>query len=253
MPDKILLQDKTEHVLVLTFNHEKSQNPFSDTLQDALMEALKNAAADEQVHAVVLYGGHNRSFSVGGDFKEAIALGKPESIGKALSKVVDLYIAILTLNKPIIAAIDNYAIGMGFQIALLADYRITTQQTTFLMPELKNGVACTLGSVMTEFLFGRFIMQEICYEGNKLTIDYCQNLKLINEITLKENLLQRAIEKAKQYGSFPHKAFRGTKQVNNLRFINCIENSREDTIKVHIEVFTNKEHQQHMTKILGKN
>lgn len=253
MSGNILLQEQTDHVLVLTFNHSKPQNPFSDELQLALIETLRKAEIDDTVHAVVLYGGYDRSFSVGGDFKEAVELGDPELIGKALNQVVDLYVEILKFNKPLIAAIDNHAIGMGFQIAILADYRIATQNTIFLMPELKNGVACTLGGVMTEYLFGRLVMQEICYEGNKVSLQDCLHWKLINEVTVKENILMVAVEKARQYGNFPHNAFRGTKRVNNKRFIDVLEQTRQDTIDVHIDVFISKEHRQHMETILRKN
>ena len=253
MSGNILLQEQRENILLLTFNHVKPQNPFSDELQDALMEAIGNAEKNDAVHGVVLFGGHGRSFSVGGDFKEAIELGDAGIIGNALSKVVDLYIAILRLNKPLIAALDNHVIGMGFQIAILADHRIATGNTSFLMPELKNGVACTLGCAMTEYLFGRFIMQEICYEGNKISLQDALHWKLINEISEKEYVLEKAIKKAIQYSKFPQKAFRGTKQVNNKRFIDILESVRQDTIDVHTDVFLNKEHHSHMETILGKN
>jgi carboxymethylproline synthase len=253
MPDSVLLHQQIENVLVLTFNHEKSQNPFSDALQDALMAALKDAETNETVSAVVLYGGRGRSFSVGGDFKEAVELGDPKIIGEALHKVVDLYVAILQFNKPLIAAIDYHAIGMGFQIAILSDYRVATTNTAFLMPELKNGVACTLGCAMTEYLFGRFVMQEICYESNKIPMEKCIAWKLVNEIANEETLLEKAIEKAKFYGSFPQRAFTGTKRTNNKRFITVLEDARQDTVDVHTDVFMNKEHRTHMETILGKN
>jgi len=253
MPDDILLKTYKEQVCVLTFNHEKPQNPFSDALQDALTDALEEAAKREDIRAVVFYGGNNRSFSVGGDFKEAIELGDPGVIAAALNKVVDLYIAVLKLNKPLIAAIDHYAIGMGFQIALLADYRVATERTTFLMPELKNGVACTLGGLMTEFILGRFIMQDICYGNNKIALADALQWKLINELAAPEELLQKAIAKAAVYGAYPQRAFRGTKQVNNRRFIAAVEACRQDTVDVHTAVFLNKEHQSHMSAVLSKN
>lgn len=253
MPGKILLQEKIDHVLVLTFNHEKLQNPFSESLQDAVMAAVEHAEKDDSIHAVVLYGGEKRSFSVGGDFKEAVELGDPKLIGEALNKVVDLYIALLNLSKPLIAAIDHHAIGMGFQVAILADYRIATPHTTFFMPELKNGVACTLGGAMIEYLLGRPVMQEICYESNKLPIEDCLQWKIINEITDSDSLKERAVAKAAQYGNFPHKAFRGTKRVNNKRYASILEAVRQETIDVHTDVFMNKEHRTHMETILGRN
>lgn len=252
MSDNILLSEQRGDVLILTFNHEKEQNPFSDALQQALIAALQAAESDETVNAVVLYGGDGRSFSVGGDFKEVIELGQPAIIAKALNQVVDLYIAILLFSKPLIAALDKYVIGMGFQVAILADYRIGTERTKYIMPELKNGVACTLGSVMTEYLFGRFVMQEICYEGTPLPVEYALQHKLLNVSAAQEHLLEKAVTKAAQYGQFPHKAFRGTKRVNNSRFIEVLEGCRQATIDVHTAVFLHNEHKKHMNNILGR-
>lgn len=253
MSNELLKKELMDTVLVLTFNHEKPQNPFSEGLQDAVIEALHEASENKDVNAVVLYGGDNRSFSVGGDFKEAIELGEASVIAHALNKVVDLYIELLKFNKPLIAAVDNFAIGMGFQIALLTDYRVGTERTTFLMPELKNGVACTLGGVMTEFILGRFIMQDICYGNQKIKMEDALHWKLINEIVSSESLLDTAVAKATVYGTYPQTAFQGTKQVNNQRFINAIEACRQATIDVHTSVFLKKEHHQHMSTILSKN
>jgi len=253
MPDQILLKQQKGNILLLTFNHEKAQNPFSEALQDAVTAAIAEAENDDNINAIVLYGGENRSFSVGGDFKEAVELGDPAIIANALNKVVDLYVAILKCTKPVIAAVDKHAIGMGFQVAILVDYRICTETTSFIMPELKNGVACTLGCAMTEYLHGRFIMQEICYEGNKIPINNLIHWKIVNETVTESTLVERAIEKAKQYGAYPSKAFRGTKRINNSRFIKLLEEVRQHTIDVHTDVFISKEHRRHMENILGRN
>jgi enoyl-CoA hydratase/carnithine racemase len=120
------------------------------------------------------------------------------------------------------------------------------------MPELKNGVACTLGCAMTEYLFGRFIMQEICYGGNKIAMEKALHWKLVNEHADAHSLLQRAIEKAAEYAAFPSKAFQGTKHINNRRYIEILENARQDTVDVHTDVFMNREHKNHMENILKR-
>lgn len=253
MNTNILLQTIHENVLVLTFNHEKITNPFSDELQAKLIECLNLAQEDNAIDAIVLYGGDNRHFSAGGDFAEAITMREPKLIESKLLQVCNFYQDILKIDKPIVAAIDRYAIGIGFQVAILTDYRIGTNGTIFYMPELINGVGVPLGSAMTEFIFGRFIMQEICFHCEKITAEQCLSLKLINEITSKDNLLSRAIEKAKHFGKYPKIAYRGSKHAANKRFIEVIELIKEDTVKVHTDVFVNEEHVRHMSNILNKN
>jgi len=248
----LILSELHNDILVLTFNHPKPQNPFNATMQLELVKCLKDANENEEIKAVVLYGGKTRSFSAGGDFKEIIELNDEKIVAQYLSDIVDFYIEILKFNKPLIAAVNNYAIGIGFQVALCTDFRIGTINTKYLMPELKNGVACTLGGLMTEFIFGRFIMQQICYECNPLTLEQSLNLKLINEIADENSLLEKAIEKASFFGNFPDKAFRGTKEVNNKRFIEQLNSVRVDTMKVHCDVIFHNQHRNYMEKILGK-
>ena len=248
----LIINELHDEVLVLTFNHPKPQNPFNASMQIELMNHLNNAKENDKIKAVVLYGGKDRSFSAGGDFKEIIELNDQNIVAQYLSDIIDFYIAILDFNKPLIAVVENYAIGIGFQVALCTDYRIGTSNTKYLMPELKNGVACTLGGLMTEFIFGRFIMQQICYECNPLTIEQSLEWKLLNEITDADSIIQKAVEKASYFGNFPDKAFRGTKAVNNNRFIEKLHQIREDTIKVHCDVIFHNQHRNYMEKILGK-
>lgn len=248
----ILKKQLHDKVMVLTFNHEKIQNPFSEELYIAVIDALKEGEQDDKVEAFVLYGGDERSFSAGGDFKEIIEYCTFDRVKLALDNIIDFYISILKITKPVVAAVDNYCIGMGFQVALCTDYRVVSDRAKFIMPELKNGVACTLGGLMLEFLIGRLQMIPICFDGNKIPLNDCKRLGIANEIHLAEEVLKIAIERAAYYGSFPTMAFRGTKRVNNLRFVNALEQVREETSIVHFSVFQSNQHRKHMENIITK-
>ena len=245
----IILNELQGDCRVLTFNHEKETNPFSREMMLALINALKEAEKCEHTKSIVLFGGQDRSFSAGGDFSEVVRLGAFEEISNMLHLIVDLYAEVLKVTKPVVSAIDNYAIGMGFQIAVLTDYRIASPRVQFFMPELKNGIACTLGGVLLEYLLGRSIMMDICYNCEKLEIQQCKDWGIVNEIT--ENcVLSRAIEMANKYGAYPNEAFRNTKRVNNERFIQYLESARAGTIEAHYRTLSNKKHIDYMESIL---
>jgi len=248
----IVIAEKIDEVKLLTFNHPKTTNPFSDALQDAVMENLDIADNEEDTKAIVIYGGKDRSFSAGGDFGEVVDMCDYDTVARLLGKVVDFYIHILKTKKPIIAAIDHHAIGMGFQVALCSDVRIASQRAKFRMPELKNGVACTLGGYMLDYCIGRFHNQMICYDCNTLDLEYCKMLGIISEIVAEDQLLLSAINKAKHYASYPALAFMRTRASNNRRFIEILEKARKDTIEDHAAVFMSKQHQNYMNAILNK-
>lgn len=235
---------------MIIFDHPKPTNPFSREMMNDLSDVLAKTEEDNDITSIILYGGDGRSFSAGGDFAQVIRLGDWESVSSMLNLIVDLYANILAVTKPVVAAIDNHAIGMGFQIALLADYRISTNRARFGMPELKNGIACTLGGVILEFMLGRKAMMDICYDCLNLSAEQCSHLGIVNDITDK-NLIEAAIAKAEFYGSYPNNAFRNTKRLNNRRFLDVLEGAREGTVEAHYLTLSGKGHIDYMKGILG--
>lgn len=240
-----------DNIRLLTFNHEKPTNPFSFEMMRSLMEHMHETDRDDDVQAVVLYGGEGRSFSAGGDFKQVIEVGTRDEVTAMLHLIIDVYVSILSVNKPVIAAIDGHAIGFGFQIACLTDYRLATEASKFFMPELKNGIACTLGGVILEYMLGRKIMMDICYDCEKLDIHDCERWGLVNKL-VQDDLLGQAYEKARQYGSYPNETFRSTKRVNNARFIAAMEGCRAGTIRAHWETISKRNHVAYMETILKR-
>jgi enoyl-CoA hydratase/carnithine racemase len=105
---------------------------------------------------------------------------------------------------------------------------------------------------MLEHLVGRLQMIPICFDGNKIPLEDCKRLGIANEIHLAEDVLNAAVERAAYYGSFPTMAFRGTKRVNNNRFVQALESVRVDTSLVHYSVFESNQHRKHMENIISK-
>lgn len=247
------LIENNDGIVLITFNHIKPTNPFTLDIQRELISFFQLAEEDDRIRAVILYGGQGRSFSAGGDFAENIENNNPEDIAVKLNLVCDFYIELLKFSKPLICAIHKYAIGMGFQVAILGDYRIGTSETVFRMPELVNGVAVPLGSAMTEFLYGRFIMQKICFGCAKIPAQQCLEWHLVDEILDESALIVQAKAVAERFANYPEIPFRGSKKSANQRFIAIINQVRQDTINVHTATFMSGQHRQYMQHILTKN
>ena len=81
-----LTYTQTDEVLCLSFNHPKSQNPFSRALTKELISIQEDINRDEKIKAIIITGGENRSFSVGGDFKDVSVLNEKEHIQKLLTR-----------------------------------------------------------------------------------------------------------------------------------------------------------------------
>jgi 2-(1,2-epoxy-1,2-dihydrophenyl)acetyl-CoA isomerase len=140
----------TDAVATITLNRPEALNSLTVAMKVALLAALKQAADDEEVRAVVLTGA-GRGFCVGQDLKEhadGLAAGDV-----ALSTVVEHYNpiieAITTMGKPIIAAVNGMAAGAGASLAFACDLRIATESAAFLMAFANVGLGPDSGASWT--------------------------------------------------------------------------------------------------------
>jgi carboxymethylproline synthase len=252
-----LTLDVTDSIAKVTFNREKDTNPFSRKMTLELIDVCRQITADglsasPRIGALVLTGGTGRSFSVGGDFHDVAALAEEKEIRAYLGKIIDLYIAILRVEVPVVAAIDRFAIGQGLQVALMADWRIGSMGAQLQMPELKNGVACPLGSIILEFLIGRARMLEILLHSEVLDAQASRALSLLNAVTPAAELQAAALEAARRFAAYPRTSFVATKRIHNERFVAAMESVREGSSRAHVEAFLRKTGKKHFEKVLGR-
>jgi carboxymethylproline synthase len=247
----LILTRNIDGIQYVTLNHENRNNPFSRSLEKAVISAVTDASLDSAVKAIVVGGGDNRSFSAGGDFNEVKNLSTPEAVDEWIDRVMDLYISVLQVNKPTIAAVDSYAIGMGFQYSLMFDYRIGTPDTKYVMPELRHGIGCTVGSAILSFTHGYNAMREIIFKCEEITAEDSLRLGLISEIVAQDDLESRAIVKGLEFSAYPQTAFQRTKEVMNKKFISVLNAAREDSKRVHRSSFASRGAQKHFSQVLG--
>lgn len=244
-------------VATVTFKREKDTNAFSRGMTLELTKVCKELVEDGRspepaIGAVILTGGIGRSFSAGGDFNDVSVLAEEQQIRSYLGEILDLYIAILRVEIPVVAAIDKFAIGQGLQVALMTDWRIGTSECRLQMPELKNGVACPLGSIILEFLYGRAQMLEWVLDCEFLDADASRASRLLNQVTPGPELLSTALAVAKKFKGYPRTSYVTTKRIHNQRFIDALETVREPASQSHVAAFLKKSGKKHFERILGR-
>lgn len=141
MPATPLLLDRDGGVLTLTFNRPDKLNAIDNPLADALLDALRSAAADPTVRAIRLRG-HGRAFCAGRDVSAAPTERDLELV-QAVSR------AIVTHRCPVIAAVHGWTVGAGFEWMMNADTVFAATDTRFKLPEASLGVFVTGGLVAT--------------------------------------------------------------------------------------------------------
>lgn len=253
---RTLIYEERERIARVQFNREKDTNAFSRAMTLELIDVCRRlhadaASAEPRIDALILTGGTGRSFSVGGDFNDVSRLSEEPEIRAYLGEIIDSYIAVLDVEVPVIAAIDRFAIGQGLQVALMADWRIGATTCKLQMPELKNGVACPLGSIILELLLGRARMQELVFDCEVIDPPTARAHGLLSQVCATDELQDAAMAMARRLAAYPRTSFVTTKRIQNRRFVDAFEAVREPSSQAHVAAFLRKSGQQHFERILG--
>ncbi|MGI5277119.1 enoyl-CoA hydratase/isomerase family protein [Streptomyces rochei] len=178
-----VLYEVSDGLATITLNRPEAMNALNIETKVALREAVRSAAADEAVRAVLLTAAGERAFCVGQDLKEHIGLlsaDRESGSGQTMSTVREHYNpivrALADARKPVVAAVNGVAAGAGFGFALAADYRIVADTASFntsfagVALTADSGISWTLprvvgpGRATDLLLFPRTVKAQEAYE-----------------------------------------------------------------------------------------
>lgn len=247
----LIAETKMGGTLLIEMTHPTGANPFGVELEDQIKAALHRAQVDPQVQAVVVTGGVGRSFSTGGDFNEVKNLSGGEDVDRWIDRVTALYVSALHVDKPTVAAIDGFAIGMGFQFALMFDHRVMAEQAEFRMPELRHGIGCSMGAAILSGLVSRNVAREIVFACENIEPPKALAYGIVNEVTPAAELIPRALAAATRLASYPEVAFRSTKRSLVAPLIRMLHETAGESKEVHRAAFAARAMQAHFQRVLG--
>ena len=238
---------------LLELRHEKDQNPFTIGMTRELARLCDEVEADEDVAGVLIWGGAGRSFSVGGDFADVQRHIRTQEDGlEYLGDIVRSYQAVLRVSKPVVTAVDHYAIGQGLQVALLGDWRIGSERSSYSMPELANGMPCPLGSALLEAMLGRAAMLRLVVGCDALDAERAREQLLINEVCSPAALKSAGLERLALLCGYPELPYRLTKRIHNARLIESLEAVRDAAAEAHVASYFAGSADRRFAEILGK-
>ena len=211
----VLLVERAGGVATLVLNRPESMNSLSIELKEALLDAVRDVAADPLVRAVVLTGA-GRGFCVGQDLREHV--GMLESGDTApLSTVVEhfnpLVLAIVRMPKPMIAAVNGMAAGAGAGLSFACDFRIAANTAGFLIAfanvglTLDSGVSWTLPRIV-----GAARATALALLAEPITAESALEMGLVNAVVEPDRVLPAAQELAARLAAGPTAAYATIKQ-----------------------------------------
>ncbi|MEP1521368.1 enoyl-CoA hydratase-related protein [Ascidiaceihabitans sp.] len=213
MSYEFITTEKRGHILVVTMNRPDVYNAVHVDMHIEMSRCWDEFAADQDLWVAVLTGAGDKAFSAGNDLK-ATAMGgnkkpMPDTGFAGLSSRFDL-------EKPIIAAVNGFAMGGGFETALSCDILIASENAKFALPEVKVGFfAAASGVQRLSRYIGRLAAQEMMFTGRTIMADEALKMGCINEVVPHADLMDRAMAKAEELCTVSPSAVKATKRVLN--------------------------------------
>jgi enoyl-CoA hydratase/carnithine racemase len=207
--------DRQGRVALVTFRRGDQLNAMNRLMQGEIIAAFEALSADPEIGAIVVTGA-GRAFMAGADIKEYAAQTGPE-FDAFQSNGTRMYAAIEQNAKPVIAAVNGFALGGGFELVLCCDLVIASDQAKFGLPEIKLGLVPGGGGTQRSVQkLGRNQANFLLLTGAIVPASALLPTGLINELTEPEQVVPRAMELATMIAAEPPAAIEGLKRLTAL-------------------------------------
>ncbi len=203
-----LLFDRDDAVVTITFNRPKVLNALNGALLEELSRALDDIEADPAVRAVVLTGAGDKSFVAGADINE-LARQTPVAGREHARRGQALFDRIERLGRPVIAAVNGFALGGGCELAMACTIRIAADTARFGQPEINLGlIPGYAGSQRLPRLVGRGRALELLLLGEPIPAAEAHRIGLVNRVVPAAELMTEARKVAAAMAAKPAVAVR---------------------------------------------
>lgn len=179
---------------IITVNRPKVLNAIDWNAFFLLQNALEELIADDSVRVIILTGAGDKAFISGGDVGEELKMNGLESYRWSLTGH-KLCATIESSPKPVIAAVNGYALGGGFEFILACDFRICTENAKFGGPESGLGVICGFGgNIRLPRLVGKTKAKEMLMTGKMIDAAEAYRVNLVNLVVPQGKLMEAVDE-----------------------------------------------------------
>lgn len=223
-----LIVDKKNKVGFMTINRPEVLNALDAETLKKLWTTWAEFGDDPEVWCLLITGSGEKSFSVGRDlkkYKEGEGIPQLDHIFEKFNEFT-LAHAVKTY-KPVVAAINGYALGWGFTLALLADIRFASDNAVFGFPEVTHGLPTGIGSLLLPKTISWCHAMDILLTGRRIDAKEAYQMGFVNKILPQSELLTHAEKIARQICENAPLAVKGTKRIARMGLDMPFESARQ--------------------------
>ncbi len=198
---------------LITLDEPSKLNALSPGIRSGLTAAFAAARDDDEVRVLVVTGAGEKAFCAGADisgFEFTTRYAR-----EFIDKVLDVLALPENIGKPVIAAVNGFAYGGGFEIAIACDFIIASERARFAVPEIQLGLLPGFAIVRLAELVGRQRAKYLSMLGEPVSAQEAKEMGLVLEVVPHADLLTHALALADKIAGKPQMAIRYAKSVYN--------------------------------------
>jgi enoyl-CoA hydratase len=242
-------RDAGGRVAIVTLNRPKVLNALSPALIDELARALADANADPAVGAAVVTGGP-RVFAAGADIADMAERTAPEQL---LRDQTGRWAPVAAFSKPLVAAVNGYALGGGCELALMCDLIVAGDSARFGQPEINLGIIPGAGGTQRwPRAAGKYVAMEAVLGGRPITAERAYQVGLVNRVVPSEVAVQIATGIAAELAAKAPIAVRLAKESVNAALETPLAEGLAAERKNFYFLFSTEDQKEGMRAFLGK-
>jgi enoyl-CoA hydratase len=234
MEFETVIYEKVDGVAIIKFNRPETLNAISPELLRDTRAALADAKKDDSIRAIIFTGQGDRSFIAGGDIKlmEQMSVLEFKDFCMEIQKITT---DVREVRKPVIGAINGWAMGGGAEVACICDWRICSENAKFAFPEPRVGLTNTSGVCQNlARIVGLGKAMEMLCSGITIDAQEAYRIGMVNKVVPQEKLMEEAMKSANEVKKCSPVAVRIAKETTNA----CIDIDMNSALFYEVEAIT---------------
>ncbi len=192
-----ILLEKSDRITILTINRPQALNALNAETIAEISAALDEIEADQNCRVAIITGSGEKSFVAGADIKEFSDFGASEAENLARQGQNSLFNKIENLKKPVIAAVNGFALGGGLELAMACHIRYASENAKLGLPEVTLGLIPGYGGTQRlPKLVGKGLANELIFSAKMISAQRAAEIGLVNEVFSLDELLDKTKELA---------------------------------------------------------
>lgn len=249
---KNIIVEAKNGVGILALNNPENRNPLTEETKDEMLAALGEIEAADELRALIITG-RGTAFCAGGDIKKIDQELTPEEINQVMKKSQQLLWKVLHLEKPVVAAVNGDAFGMGCNLVLAADFSIASEKARFSEVFIRLGLIPDFGALyFLPRLVGLWKTKELVYLGGTVSAQEAKEMGLIYRVVSHHELETEAIALANRLAQMPTKAIGRAKKLLGRTFEMTLSEVLEEEIKAQTFLSSTEDHREALRAFLEK-